>query len=321
MAQSSHETKTYNLEDFLELSYGELQFFLKQRGLPVSGNHGYLAARAFLAYKQKIELVATAAQISNKLKAEYDELLKKHAIDFDPLEAHDFVEDFKNWPKTNIGQIFSYFLESKAFASEYVGQYKLRKAYSFFGSGFVDKILVRKFGNREIAVSSVTPSQRIKETKHRQWISFNLDGSIITAFCTCTAGHSQCCNHVAAALYKIEYANEKGITDPACTDEACQWNTAAKEVTPLKVKDMHLVMHKRGKSEKQKKFLMCKEKQGFDPRHQGAQEVSEEDKAAFLANIKQVLTTAVVNHTFAPSPEKDVPPSLLEIASNSNFLE
>eukprot|EP00795_Rhopilema_esculentum_P003527 gene3527-2010_t len=75
-------------------------------------------------------------------------------------------------------------------------------------------------------------------------------------------------------------------------------------------------MHKRGKSEKQKKFLMCKEKQGFDPRHQGAQEVIAEDIAAFFANIKQVLPTAVVNHTFAHAPEKDVPPSLLEIVSN-----
>lgn len=227
---SSSSRETYTLEDFLELSNGELQFFLQQRGLPVSGNHGYLAARALIAHEQKTEIIPTAKNISETLRKDYEKLLKQHNIDADPLTANDFEDDIKKWPGTNIGQVFSYFLDSKAFATEYIGQYKLRKAYSFFGSGFVDKIFTKKINQNVLIRSSVTPSQKINEKPHKLWILFASDSSVMTAFCTCTAGHSKCCNHVAAVLYKVEFANEKGITDPACTDEACMWNASAKEI-------------------------------------------------------------------------------------------
>ena len=42
-----------------------------------------------------------------------------------------------------MGQIFTYFLENKAYESEYVDQNKLRKAYRFFKSRFADKLLVK----------------------------------------------------------------------------------------------------------------------------------------------------------------------------------
>ena len=35
----------------------------------------------------------------------------------------------------------------------------------------------------------------------------NPDDMIITAWCSCMAGASRCCNHVIAMLYKVEYAN------------------------------------------------------------------------------------------------------------------
>lgn len=58
---------------------------------------------------------------------------------------------------------------------------------------------------------------------------------MITGFRSCTAGHSKCCNHISAVLFKIEYANEKRLTNPACTDESCQWNSSAKEICPKKI--------------------------------------------------------------------------------------
>lgn len=43
-----------------------------------------------------------------------------------------------------------------------------------------------------------------------------------------SAGFGACCNHVVAAMYKVEFANEKGLIDPACTDDIsdvlCYWN-------------------------------------------------------------------------------------------------
>ena len=111
------------------------------------------------------------------------------------------------------------------------------------------------FNGKLIVRSSVTPSQRIREKQHQLWILFRDNGFIITGFCTCTAGQSKCCNHIAAVLYKIEYANEKGIRDPACTDQPCVWNASAKEIGPMKVKDMHIVEHNRTKKETQSVFL------------------------------------------------------------------
>ena len=78
------------------------------------------------------------------------------------------------------------FLATKAFQTEYIGQYKLRKAYSFYRSGFANKIFVRVIDVSKVIIrSSVTPS-------------------VTTGFWSCTAGYSKYCNHIAAVLHKIE---------------------------------------------------------------------------------------------------------------------
>ena len=288
-------TDSETLEDFLELSNGELQYYLQQRCLPTSGNHETLAARVLLAHEQSIKCIATAAQVRETLKKDYSKLLVDFGIEDDSLVSENFVDNIKSWPKTNIGQIFSYFLASKAFETEYIGHYKLRKAYSFYRSGFVDKIFVKVIDvSRVIIRSSVTPSQRINDLKHQLWILFNINGSVITGFCSCTAGHSKCCNHIAAVLYKIEYANEKGLTNPACTDESCQWNSSAKEICPMKIKDMQLLQHNVGKQEK-KKNLMYQEKSNFDPRPTSEREISDSSKLSFLSEVRNLLPKATLN--------------------------
>ena len=154
-----------------------------------------------------------------------------------------FVDDIKSWPNTNIGQIFAYFLENKTYETEYIGQWKLRKAYTFFIGGFVDKLFVKSVEERTIIRASVTPSQRLNDHKHQLWIVFKSDGSMIIGFCTCTAGHRRCYNHIAAVLYKLSYANEKWYAKSPCTDEICNWNSSSKEIHPMKVKDMDILQH------------------------------------------------------------------------------
>ena len=61
-----------SIEDFMELSSGELKYFLQQRGLPSSsGTHGSLAARALIAYEQNVSIVVTADHIAAVLKDDY----------------------------------------------------------------------------------------------------------------------------------------------------------------------------------------------------------------------------------------------------------
>ena len=75
-------------------------------------------------------------------------------------------------------------------------------------------------------------------------------------------------------LYKLNYANEKGYTNPTCIDEIRNWNSSSKEIHSMKVKDMDISHHNLGKS-KQKSFLTYPEKLKFDPRPNTEREISE----------------------------------------------
>lgn len=54
------------------------------------------------------------------------------------------------------------------------------------------------------------------------------------------AGMSRTCNHVAAAMYRIEAAVRMGLTNPACTSKANEWLPNHAGVATIKVKDMKL---------------------------------------------------------------------------------
>ena len=51
---ASGESTSVHLEDFLDLTTGELKFYLQQRALITSGNHADLAARALVAFEQRV---------------------------------------------------------------------------------------------------------------------------------------------------------------------------------------------------------------------------------------------------------------------------
>ena len=94
------------------------------------------------AFEQKVEIKSTADQIAKQLKNDYRELLMKRNLD-DPLSTSNFQFSIaiKCFPATHVGQIFMYILRTKAFETEYIGQYKVKKAYLFFKSGMVRKIM------------------------------------------------------------------------------------------------------------------------------------------------------------------------------------
>ena len=133
------------------MSSSELQYYLQQRGLSVSGTRSSLAARALIAFEQKVEIKSTADQIAKQLKNDYRELLMKHNLD-DPLSSSNFQFsiDIKCFPATHTRQIFYYILKTKAFEAEYIGQYKVKKTYSFVKPGMVGKIYVCSIENGKI---------------------------------------------------------------------------------------------------------------------------------------------------------------------------
>ena len=64
-------------------------------------------------------------------------------------------------------------------------------------------------------------------------------GKIRSCHYTCMAGMGRSCNHVAAAMYRIEAAVRNWLTNPSCTSAANQWLPNHKDVQPMKVKDMN----------------------------------------------------------------------------------
>ena len=85
------------------------------------------------------------------------------------------------------------------------------------------------------------------------------------AHCTCMAGLSQTCNHIAAALFRIEAAVRNGLTNPACTSEKSEWLPNRGEVAPKKVADMNFNRDDFGQRGKKKRSLVGTPKRSFDP--------------------------------------------------------
>ena len=82
-------------------------------------------------------------------------------------------------------------------------------------------------------------SERINDASHKFWMVIEKKtAKIRSAHCTCMAGMSQTCNHVASAMFRIEAAVRHGFTNPACTSLPSEWLPNRKKVTWKKVKDM-----------------------------------------------------------------------------------
>ena len=59
-----------------------------------------------------------------------------------------------------------------------------------------------------------------------------------SCYFTCMTVMGQSCNHVAAAMDRME-AVRNGLTNPSCTRTANQWLLNHKDVQLMKVKDMN----------------------------------------------------------------------------------
>ena len=156
------------------------------------------------------------------------------------------VDDVTRWPSVDLGKIFSYILKIKEFDAEYVGKYKDQKGYSYYQSGFVGTFVVKKLAPIFVSCSAVTPSQSVRDEREL-WVAIErVAMDICTAWCSCIAGTGECCNHVIATLYKLEYAVSNLFTDPACTSMPCGWNKGTrKSVAAARILDLGIRKDKR----------------------------------------------------------------------------
>ena len=307
------------MEDFTAMSCGQLKDYLSLRCLSVVGTKSELVARAFVAWENKTEIKVATSVLQKKLTKEYFSRLKLGKIP-DPMAITEkkWTKEVTLWPLLDMGKIFAFILNHKEFDTDYIGKYKTEKAYSYFDSNFVGTILCTVHEDKCILKTDVTPSQKINDAPRSVWLCLKKDGEILTAWCNCTAGFSQTCNHVIATCYKIEYAISNELNKTACTSKACEWNKSGrKEVQPSKVKDMDL----RGSTGSQTARESAQARLAFEPRRTGDEKIEVNQMQKFLAGIESINKNAVL-FTGIKLTTKNVskcPLPISEMANNVNL--
>ena len=259
----------------------ELKAYLRLRGLKVSGRKEELVARAFVAMENNVPIIRTAEEVEEALACQYSAKLKVFISDEagseeipDPFKLTEgWVSEkdgVKLWPSTMYPDIFNFLaFHPNELASKDLSDYKTSKGYSYYQDGWLKPIDFNEISSKSqlcLLRTTCRPSQRISDVPHKLWVCLvKTTGRMMAAHCSCMAGLSQTCNHVAAALFRIEAAVRMGLSNPSCTSKPNKWLPNNKNVQPVKVKDLKLVRGDLGRRGKNKKTLNSSPKKKYDP--------------------------------------------------------
>jgi len=110
----------------------------------------------------------------------------------------------------------------------------LDKAYRFFQDGHVQAIKYHPWPSQLDVIcvtSTVLPSMR-KDRVYGVTVAIKESTChVLTAYCTCPAGLSGCCNHVTSTLYSLEDFVRRGLREEermGCTEKLQKWNQPRK---------------------------------------------------------------------------------------------
>ena len=96
--------------------------------------------------------------------------------------------------------------------------------------------------------AAVIPSQKLKSTYKTAVAIHKTSGHIFCGFCTCIAGMSSSCNHVAALLFKLDDHSDvvtQGNRGPSSTSLPDTWNVPRPmKLPPTRVKELEVVKPK-----------------------------------------------------------------------------
>ncbi|XP_056020211.1 uncharacterized protein LOC125665445 [Ostrea edulis] len=165
----------------------------------------------------------------------------------DPLQLYENWQDeeqgMKNWPPLFITDLTAFLMryETDDTAKKHLNQYKVGKAYQFFQSEWLKEVFyhhVDRTTSYCFLRAKCTPSQSLSSEPHTVWVCCAKDsGEVKSAFCTCTVGYGQTCNHVTGLLFRVEYANKMGYT--SCTSNKCEWVVPKERpIEPAMIKDI-----------------------------------------------------------------------------------
>ena len=297
-----------DIELIKSMKVHELKDFLRLRGLKVSGKKAELVARAFVAVENKVATVKTAEEVQAEIKSEYQHKLVFNGESFpDPMKLDDgWLNEEAGvtlWPQIPMFYIIKFLMLDDS--AEDLSDYKSSKAYSYCMQGWLGEIFYHPITDSTdlcIVKSDCRPSQRINDTRHKLWILLSKSkGKVLEAHCSCMAGMGSSCNHVAAALFRMETALRLGLSNPACTTKPNVWLPNRKDVAPCKIVDMDLNrddFKKRGKSNRK---VLSTPKKNFQPVNSIEKVLNFNTVVDSLGDLvySTILSTAV------PTPEID----------------
>ena len=228
------------------------------------------------------------------------------------------VDGILFWSMILYPDIFTYltFYPSEL-KSDDLNDYK--KAYSYFSDGWLSPLSyheVHPTSKYCLVKGDCRPSERLSDTPHKFWFYIEKQTvKIQSAYCSCMAGMSQTCNHVAAALFRMEAAARTGLTNPSCTEKSCQWFPNRKKVQPMRLKDINFSRSDFGKRGKKTRPLVSTPKKIFNP-------VSKK-KLPTLTDIGKALEDVSSNlllSTAAPKPKVDFVREVIPKPSTANNI-
>ena len=289
----------------------ELKEFLRLRGLTVHGRKEELVARVFVAHENNVPLVKSAEEVEQEIAAEYrDKLVIDDEELPDPFHLQDgWVNEDDGaclWPTTLYPDIFHFLsFHPSELKNEDLSDYKTSKAYSYYITGWLNPLFYHAISDQSkfcFLKTTCRPSQRILDVPHKLWVCLlKTNGRVIKAHCSCMAGMSQTCNHIAAALFRIESAVRLGLNNPSCTSKANTWLPCNRKIAPIKIKNLKLTRGDFGQRGKKKSELNCSPKKKFDPTINFDCSLSVQDVSAAL---KQVCDDSMVFTTEMKQPTK-----------------
>ncbi|KAK6171766.1 hypothetical protein SNE40_018199 [Patella caerulea] len=267
---------SFSLDEFFMWKVDALRDYLSKRGLSREGTKQELSALCFSAQTLNLPIVHSNQELSKQNLCDYESILLLDDGDYkipDPLKLHNDWLDEKSslsiWPPLFLSDIVNFIItDNPSTVKKYLNEYKVGKAYEYFSSSWLGEIFYHT-----ISVDSpycllrccCTPSQRIKDESHKVWVCLKKEsGAVKAAYCTCTAGLGQTCNHVAGLLFKVEHANKFGYT--SCTSQKCTWNVPKKSsvLEPKLISEMTIKKSRHGTTGN-KRPLVTPLKKSFQP--------------------------------------------------------
>ena len=301
-------SKMEDIELIKSMKVQELKDFLRLRGLKVSGKKSELVARAFVAVENKVPTVKTAEEVQEEINNEYQHKLLFEGESFlDPMKLVDgWVNEeggVSLWPQIPMVCIIKFLMLDND--AEDLSDYKSSKAYSYCKQGWLGEIFYHPISESTdlcIIKSDCRPSQRINDTKHKLWIFLSkAKGKVLQAHCSCMAGMGSSCNHVAAALFRMETAFRLGFLNPACTAKPNEWLPNRKDVRPCKIVDMNLNRDDFRKRGKPSRKVLSTPKKNFKP----VDSIEKVINFNHIVNSLGDLVLTTILSTAVPTPEID----------------